>query len=165
VDKFKPIIPKKRKPRVGALPLEPDPQPYGPPRPIFFAMPPWHDPDKPERAPPKERTPRKNFKKLKEAQKKIEALRVVIRDDAFDEWVRRCLVEAETPKEWTQSTVLYANYLKRAKAYGWNRPDKRLSKRELATETRFGLLMRDVGIPKKRRAKGFFYPVRLKTGA
>jgi hypothetical protein len=165
VDGFKPIIPKKKKPRVGALPLEREPERYGPPRPVFFAVPPWHDPNVPHPQPEKERTLRKNFKKLKAAQKRVEELRAVIRDDAFDEWVRRCLTEAETPKEWTQSTVLYENYLKRAKAYGWNRPDRRLSKRELASETRFGILMRDVGIPKKRRAKGWFYPVRLKKGA
>jgi hypothetical protein len=102
---------------------------------------------------------------LKAAQRRVEQLRVVIRDDAFDEWVRRCLTEAKTPQEWTQSAVLYQNYLKRAKEYGWNRQDRRLSKRELASETRFGILMRDVGISKKRRAKGWFYPVRLKQGA
>jgi len=165
MDEFRPIIPKKKKPRIGALPLEREPEQYGPPRPILFSLPPWHVPSIPNQQLQKERTPRQNFKKLKAARRRVEQLRVIIRDDAFDEWVRRCLTEAEAPKEWTQSSVLYQNYLTRAKAYGWNRQDRRLSRHELASETRFGILMRDVGIPKKRRAKGWFYPVRLKKGA
>ncbi len=55
--------------------------------------------------------------------------------------------------------------LKRARAYGSNRWERALWKLELATETRFGLLMRDAGFTKKRRRQGWFYPVRLKKGA
>jgi hypothetical protein len=164
VTTFKPRLPPKRKPKPGQLPLEKEPERYGPPHPIYFATPPWDDPNR-GREPEKERTPRKNFVKLKAAQKKLDELRVAVRDDAFDEWVRRCTTRAETPKEWTQAAALYANYLKRAKDYGWNKADVRLSRLELASETRFGILMRDAGFLKKRRAKGWFYPVRLKKGA
>jgi hypothetical protein len=161
---FKPKPPPKAKPKPGQLPLEKEPERYGPPSKWQFATPPWHDSGR-DRPPKKERTPRKNLAKLKAVNRQREQLRVAVRDDAFDEWVRRCLVEAETPKEWTQSAALYANYLKRAKDYGWNRADVRLARLELATETRFGILMRDAGFAKKRRASGWFYPVRLKQGA
>ena len=64
---------------------------------------------------------RKNFKKLKAAQSRVVRRCVWLFATMLDEWVRRCLTEAEEPSEWTQSSVLYSNYLERAKAYGWNR--------------------------------------------
>ena len=150
------------KPKPGSLPLKRDEE-FGPPHPAQFAIPSFIPVDElepePERRTP---MPRANFAKLKVAMKKVENLRVAVRDDAFDEWVRRCLVDAQSPREWTQAADLYASYVKLAQGYGWNRADKRLSKRELVTETRFGILLRDVGITKKRRAKGWYYPVRLK---
>lgn len=153
------------KPKPGSLPLKPNEE-FGPPHPAQFAIPPFIPVDELEpesllRMP----TPRANFVKLKAAAEKVEKLRVAVRNDAFDEWVRRCTLDAENPHEWTQAAMLYASYLRQAKAYGWNRADVRLSKRELATETRFGILLRDAGFTKKRRAKGWYYPVRLKQGA
>ena len=160
-----PPTPKRPSPKPGSLPLLPNEE-FGPPHPSQFAVPSFIPADELEPKPePRKPTPRANFIKLKAAAKKAQDLRVAVRDDAFDEWVRRCTLDAANPSEWTQAVQLYASYLRRAKAYGWNRADKRLSKRELATETRFGILMRDVGFVKTRRAKGWFYPVRLKQGA
>lgn len=104
------------------------------------------------------------MKKLKAARKKAQDLGAVVRDEAFDDWIRRFVVNAERPDEWTQAALLYANYLNQAKNYGLNRGDKALSKEELATETRWGMMMGSL-FTKKRRAKGWYYPLRLKQGA
>lgn len=105
-----------------------------------------------------------SFAKLKTARKKVEELSVSVRDEGFDDWVRRYLVTADQPSEWTQSRTLYENYIKRAKDFGNNRADKALSKQELATETQWGKMMGSL-FTKKRRGKGWFYPMRLKQGA
>ena len=61
-----------------------------------------------------------------------------VRTDAFNDWVRRCLVTAETPADWSPARDLYASYLAHAKAYGQNRTQRGLSARVLATETTWG---------------------------
>ena len=103
--------------------------------------------------------------KLKAARKKVKELGAVVRDEAFNDWLGKCVVIAQTPKEWTQAGVLYANYLNHAASYGNNRGDKRLAKEELATDTAWGRMMGAEYPNKKRRAGGIFYPVRLKRGA
>jgi hypothetical protein len=112
-----------------------------------------------------DKEPLKSMTKLKAARKKALESGAVVREEAFDDWLDRYVVKAERPDQWTQSRVLYENYLKRAKAYGQNRPDKRLAKEELATETYWGKMMGSLFPNKKRTGTGWFYPVRLKQGA
>ena len=87
-----------------------------------------------------------------------------MRDEAFDDWIRRCVVNAERPDQWTQARTLYANYAKRAAEYGSNRGHRALLEQAIATETQWGKMMGSL-FPKKRRASGWFYPVLLKRGA
>lgn len=101
---------------------------------------------------------------LKAARGRVSKLNAEVRDAAFDEWIRRCVVRADRPDEWTQSAVLYENYLKRAGDYGWNRPDRALINKELATATRWGRMMGSQ-FDKKRRSGGWYYPLKLKSGA
>lgn len=101
---------------------------------------------------------------LRDLRKKVQELGAVVRDEAFDDWLERCLVNAQRPDEWTQARDLYENYLKQAKDYGNNRADRGLSKAELATETRWGRMMGEVYL-KRRKAGGNYYPVRLKRDA
>lgn len=105
-----------------------------------------------------------NLKKLKAARKKVEEYSAVLRTDGFDDWVRRCTETAGEPREWTRAALLYESYLRHAKTYGANRPDKRLAKEELATETAWGKMMGSLFGRKGRRA-GNYYPLRLKQGA
>lgn len=109
--------------------------------------------------------PKRNFKSLKEARKKLEEASAGVRNEGFDAWVRRYVAPAERPSEWTRAAVLYENYVKHVRRWGDNRPDKRLSQLEMATETRFGIMLREIGLMKKRRRSGYFYPLRLKNGA
>ena len=46
-----------------------------------------------------------------------------------------------------------------------NRPDKRLSQLAMATETRFGIMLREIGQIKQRKRGGYYYPLRIKDGA
>jgi hypothetical protein len=157
--------PTKPKPKPGTLPLERD-EFIGPPHPAQYEVPSFIPAEELDEPPtPKGRTPRPILEKLKAARRKADELRLAVRDDAFDEWVRRYLVAAEVPKDWTQAAVLYANYLERASTYGTHRVDRSIVKLELATETRFGILLRDAGFTKNRRSKGWYYPVKLKQGA
>lgn len=110
---------------------------------------------------PKSRT---DFAKLKAARRKVADLNHVLRENAFDDWIRRFVVTAERPDEWTQARTLYENYLKRAKDYGNNRGDKRLSRETLASETQWGKMMGSV-FSKVRRRNGWYYPLRIKKGA
>lgn len=119
------------------------------------------DPDKP----PRPSKPKSAFKSFKEARKKLEEAGTGIRNEGFDAWVRRYVEPSERPSEWTQATALYENYVKHVRRWGDNQPDKRLSQLEMATETRFGIMLREIGLMKKRRRSGYFYPLRLKTGA
>lgn len=102
--------------------------------------------------------------KLKAARRKADQLGAVVRDAAFDDWVRRCLVEADRPDAWGQSRVLYESYISHVGRYGATRVARGLSRQVAATETRFGKMMGSL-FPKVRRARGWFYPVRLKKGA
>lgn len=108
---------------------------------------------------------RANYKKLKSARRKVEQLAGVLRNDAFDDWLRRNVVHAERPDEWMQARVLYEGYIRHARQHGNNRPDKRLSTETLATETAWGRMMGSMFPSKKRRRDGWYYPVRLKRGA
>jgi hypothetical protein len=101
---------------------------------------------------------------LAAARKKAEQLAGDIRTDAFDDWVRRSVVTADDPREWTQARVLYENYLTHAKTYGNNRTQKALAKQEAATETQWGRMMATM-FTKKRRTAGWYYPLRCKRGA
>jgi len=105
-----------------------------------------------------------DLKKLKAARKKVAEYGAVLRSDAFDDWVRRCTDTASEPREWTRAAPLYESYLRHAKKYGANRPDKRLAKEELATETAWGKMMGSL-FGRKRRRAGQYYPLRLKQGA
>lgn len=105
-----------------------------------------------------------SFGKLRTARRKAEQLADVVRDEAFDDWVRRCLVVAHRPDEWTRASELYENYLKRASRHGGSRSARALSREAVASETRWGRMMGSLFV-KTRRAKGWYYPVRLKRGA
>lgn len=126
------------------------------------ALPPWMDQAPEPSAPAKPTTT--NLKKLKAARKRVEEYSAVLRTDAFDDWVRRCTVTAEEPREWTRAALLYESYLRHAKGYGANRPDKRLAKESLASVTAWGKMMGSL-FPRGRRAGGNIYPLRLKRGA
>lgn len=103
--------------------------------------------------------------KLKAARAKMHKLAEVVREEAFDHWLREYVMNSERPDEWTLARVLYENYVKRAKEYGNNRGDKKLAKEELATETRWGKMMGSLYPNKRRTGAGWLYPVRLKRGA
>lgn len=102
--------------------------------------------------------------KLQAARRKADQLGAMVRDAAFDDWVRRCLAEAVRPDAWAQSRLLYESYVSHAGRYGMTRAARGLSRQVVATETRFGKMMSSL-FPKVRRARGWFYPVRLKKGA
>lgn len=108
--------------------------------------------------------PKPSISKLQAARRKVDQLNDVLRDEAFDDWVRRCLVEATRPDEWSQSRTLYESYLRHAARYGSSRKGRGLSRQVAASETRFGQMMGSV-FPKVRRARGWFYNVRPKRGA
>lgn len=103
--------------------------------------------------------------KLKAARKRARELGYDVCDDAFADWIGRCVVLAQRPDEWTQAKLLYESYLKHASSYGSNRGDKALSREELATETRWGKMMGAQYPNKKRRARGWYYPLKAKRGA
>ncbi|EXS70299.1 hypothetical protein [Sphingobium sp. Ant17] len=124
-------------------------------------LPPWGEPS--ERLKPK-KPDTTNLKKLKAARKKVAEYSAVLRTDAFDDWVRRCTDTASQPREWTQAETLYESYLRHAKKYGANRPDKRLANVTLASMTAWGKMMGSL-FDKKRRRAGQYYPLRLKQGA
>jgi hypothetical protein len=105
-----------------------------------------------------------DLKKLKAARKKVAEYSAVLRTDAFDDWVRRCTETAGEPRHWTRAALLYESYLRHARTYGANRPDKRLAQEELATETAWGKMMGSL-FGRKRRRAGQYYPLRLKQGA
>lgn len=125
----------------------------------WIAPTPWgEEPPEPLAAP---RPTTTNLKKLKAARKKVEEYSAVLRTDAFDDWIRRCTDTAGDPREWTRAALLYESYIRHAKTYGQNRPDKRLAKEELATETAWGKMMGSL-FGRKRRRAGQYYPLRLK---
>jgi hypothetical protein len=158
-------VPRSKQPdlKPGKLPLE-QLVTYGPPHPAQFAIPPFLEGEEPVITEARPRIPKSATSKLKIARDRVRQLAAEVRDEAFDEWVLRCLVVAKAPDEWTQATVLYENYLKRAPSYGWNRRDRRLVQQELSTATTWGRMMGSQ-FEKKRRSKGWYYPLRLKQGA
>lgn len=111
------------------------------------------------------RKPIKSMRKLKAARKKVQQLGEVVRSEAFDDWVANSVVRAERPDDWTRARELYESYIRHAGKYGNNRADKRLSTEELATETAWGKMMVSLYPNKKRRARGWYYPIRIKKGA
>lgn len=152
---------KRPKPKAGDLRMWHGDEKLGPPHPAQFAPPPFAgDTEKPEVA----ASTSKAVSKLAAARRKVEALAGAVRDEAFDDWVRRYVAPAEEPSDWTRARLLYENYLHRARLYGSNRTARAEAKLELATETQWGRMMGSV-FTKKRRPSGWFYPVRLKRGA
>jgi hypothetical protein len=120
----------------------------------------------PEGDKPREPNPqdvRKHFLKLTAARRRVEQLAHIVRDLAFDDWVRRCTAISEEPSEWTGARVLYQSYVRWARNYGETRRARAESRVEIATETQWGRMM--AIFPKKRRGRGYFYPLRLKLGA
>lgn len=105
-----------------------------------------------------------SFAKLKTARKKVEELSVSVRDEGFDDWVRRYLVTADQPSEWTQASTLYENYIAHARRFGENRAQRSQSVLALATQTQWGRMMATL-FPKTRRSAGWFYPLKLRRGA
>lgn len=154
-----------RKPRPGSLPrlkvdesAEPEPLRWA-----QSAWPPFMTEEEIEQAKrEKERRAREYvLTALGAARKKAEQLAGELRNDAFADWVRRCVVKAQVPAEWTQARSLYASYIDHAKTYGRNRAQRALAVQELATETQWGRMMA-TQFPKKRRPAGVYYPLRLK---
>lgn len=86
-----------------------------------------------------------------------------VEDLIFDDWIARCVIEANDPREWTQARVLYEDYLTHAKTCAKNRAQKTLVVQVLATETQWGRMMATL-FPKKRRTAGWYYPLRCKRG-
>lgn len=105
--------------------------------------------------------------KMRAARREMEALKPLVRDAAFEYWLRRYVVSVEHRSEWTQATPLFESYCAHAAECGANRGDTAILKLELASETRFGILLREAGFPRDRRSRpnGNYYPLRLKKGA
>ena len=149
----------KPKPRPGSLPLPKIDSlaELAPLHPAQSALPPWLDEE------PKQVDGERALTALRAARAKAEELAQAVRNAAFDDWVRRCVVTAREPSDWTQARVLYESYLAHAKAYGRTRADRALSVLELATETQWGRMMATLFV-KKRRSAGWYYPLRCKRG-
>jgi hypothetical protein len=155
-------MPKVPRPRPGSLPLpKPEAPAAKPEAPAFDARtllekgfrPPWdkeaasadiHEaaqrafPTWMTEEPRPEEKVRQPFTALQKARRKAEELAGVVRSDAFSDWVRRCMVPAKVPSEWTQARTLYESYVAHAWTYGLNRSQRKLSGQELATETQWG---------------------------
>lgn len=153
------------KPRPGSLPMAKYDEEHIEPDPIVVAaqsaLPPFLTEE-----PQADARPRSQHvvSKLKAARRKADELGAVLRDEAFNDWVRRSLAEASRPDEWCQSRELYESYVRHATRHGTSRSARGLSREVMASETRFGKMMGSL-FPKVRRAKGWFYPVRPKRGA
>jgi hypothetical protein len=105
--------------------------------------------------------------KMRAARREMEKLKPFVRDAAFEYWLRRYVVSAERRRDWTQATLLYENYCKHAGECAGNVGDAAILKAELASDTRFGILLREAGFVSERRSRpnGNYYPLRLKQGA
>ncbi|WP_145201175.1 hypothetical protein [Sphingobium sp. B2] len=105
--------------------------------------------------------------KMRAARREMEKLKPLVRDLAFEYWLRRYVVSADNRREWTRSTLLFENYCKHAAECGANRGETDILNEELASETRFGILLREAGFKSERRSRpdGNYYPLRLKQGA
>lgn len=110
--------------------------------------------------------------KLRDARNKVRKLGDTVRTNMFNDWLDRCVVKAEEPKEWARASDLYASYVRHAQQYGPTAhvdkkgtvTDRMVAREEMATETAWGRMMTGVSIKKRRRA-GWYYPLRLKRGA
>jgi hypothetical protein len=103
------------------------------------------------------------FTGLQKVRKKAQELTQTVRSEAFDDWIRRCVVIAEEPAEWTQARHLYANYLDHAKHFGRNSTQRATSVQAMATETQWGRMMATLDVAKTRRGSGVHYSLRLKA--
>lgn len=159
----------KRKPVPGSLPLlkaKPDEDKAAP-----ELLPPWWPNSKEGNSSKEgfeqnlqEREQEQNFTELQRARNRVEQMATAVRTDAFNDWVRRCVVTADAPSEWTPARDLYTSYLSHAKGYGRNRTQRAHAQQVLATETTFGRMMTTL-FPKTRRTNGIYYPLRIKRGA
>lgn len=138
------------------------------------APPPFAIDDEPLTTAPSAQSVAAALKKYKSAQSKMRAalremekLRPLVRNAAFEYWLGRYVVSAENRRDWTQATPLHENYLKHAAECGANRGETAILNEELASETRFGILLREAGFKSERRSRpdGNYYPLRLKQGA
>lgn len=154
-----------RKPRIGKQPL---PDYDAPPKPApkqSGVVPPWKGGDPDEfRADLQRRELKEAHTELQKARAKAEELIGTVRSAAFDDWLRRCVLEAKEPNEWTQARTLYESYINHAKHFGDNRSQQKQSVLALATETQWGRMMATM-FPKKRRSAGWYYPLKCKRGA
>lgn len=114
----------------------------------------------------------KDMAKLRDARNKVRKLGDTVRTNMFNDWLDRCVVKAEEPREWARASDLYASYVRHARQYGPTaHPDKKgtvtdrmVAREEMSTETGWGRMMAGVST-KTRRASGNYYPLRLKRGA
>lgn len=100
---------------------------------------------------------------LQKARKDTEWLVREVRDLGFEDWIRRCVQNAERPDEWTQAQTLYENYLVHVKTRNLHRDLQKLLTEEAATFTTWGRMMA-TQFTKKRRTAGWYYPLRCKRG-
>ena len=100
---------------------------------------------------------------LQQAREEAEKQAGWLQDLIFKDWIERCVVEVDDPREWTQARVLYEDYLAHARTFGKKVHEKRVALQELATETQWG---RMIGMlyPKRRRTAGWFYPLKRRRG-
>lgn len=101
---------------------------------------------------------------LQQARAEAEKQAGWLQDLVFDDWIERCVVEADDTREWTQARILYEDYLTHARTFGKKNNEKRVALQELMTETQWGRMMATL-YPKRRRTAGWFYPLRLRRGA
>lgn len=85
-----------------------------------------------------------------------------VRDLLFDDWIRRSVVDAAMPAEWTKARALYDNYLAHARVVGPMLEAERLLMLEAATETAWGRMMSSL-FQKKRRGTGWHYPLKCRS--
>ena len=119
-------------------------------------------------APPFESLPFKERAKQKlsplmDARRKAQLLAGWYQDDVFDSWARKFLVVADDPRQWTQAQVLYESYVKAAtlaEAGGARTNVGKTARETIATQTQWGRMMA-TKFTKKRRSRGWFYPVRI----
>jgi hypothetical protein len=101
---------------------------------------------------------------LQQARAEAEKQAGWLQDLVFDDWIERCVIEVDDPRNWTQARVLYEDYLAHARTFGKKAHEKRAVLQELVTETQWGRIMATL-YPKKRRTAGWFYPLQLRRGA
>ena len=63
---------------------------------------------------------------LQQARAEAEKQAGWLQDLVFDDWIRRCVVEVDDPRDWTQARVLYEDYLVHARTFGNKGNEKRV---------------------------------------